>query len=211
MKPRHHFIAITCLVMLATAGVVWMATENRNSLMAASNSQERAYRADLALTRQHENLMYALATDLQSVPLDISLIDEHHQTVPLGELSGGKERLVLVINDRQCDACVESLLFMLKRRSDRLGHEDFIVLTGSPSIETDRWMKKRMILNGIKFLHIEQNHTGLPAEELNSPYFFVLQQDLTARMTYIHSSENPDQTEMYLNMVSQRFTKNRTR
>jgi len=207
MKNRLTFVLITGLVLLNGTVLITGLLRKEEQQRSESAIREAAYWSNHDYLMIRRAWMYSIASDAHSLTA-LSLVREHGSADRLRQVVGESEKLVLVVSDQHCDSCVDALLFCLKKNLNQLGRKNLLVLFGAGSGNRNLWESKQLILPEVPFLEIPDKGLGLPADSLHTPYFFVTGPELTTSMTFLPYPTREEHTEVYLNLIANRFTQN---
>lgn len=104
--------------------------------------------------------------------------------------------LCLRITQLTCSTCSDSILFLIKRtlsgRQLKNVHaqEDYFI--------TFERLNHFIFTNIIK---IRENYKISPLDDLNVPYFFIIDERKIAKMIFIPERDYPEETEKYISMI----------
>jgi peroxiredoxin len=138
---------------------------------------------------------------------NLSVKDEENNELRLFDLI--KDTcLVFRYTDLNCDVCVEKSIEFINSYLEKIGTSNILVLSSYDN-PRDLYTFKR--LNKLKFKIYNLSNSkylGLPIDELNVPYFFILAPDGLINCLYIPEKSMPQQSASYFETVYARYFSN---
>lgn len=185
MKLCNRILSsILCLVL-------WGCTDTQNT---RQNENAIAYRAQLV-----SYLMF-MQLESEGCLLDFKVTP----TDSLALYTKLKEpfKLAFFHSEVNCNSCVESNISFLNDLGDSIGRQNIIFLTSYKN-KRDLSIFKR--INQIKFPVYNVNSTGLAIEELNEPFFFVINEHLKAECVFVPIKEDSLHLKRYLDLIKRKY------
>ena len=121
------------------------------------------------------------------------------EQVPLFDIVE-QECLVFRFSGAACDVCVDFVLEKIKNRFSDFSSNPRILLIGSnlnPRVKEDYY--------GKSVLSYASDDLGIPFEEYQIPFLFILDRDRTCKMIFIPEKALPELTDLYLDTVLKRY------
>jgi hypothetical protein len=121
------------------------------------------------------------------------------EQVPLFDIVD-QECLVFRFSGAACDVCVDFVLEKIKNRFSDFSSNPRILLIGSnlnPRVKEDYY--------GKSVLSYASDDLGIPFEEYQIPFLFILDRDRTCKMIFIPEKALPELTDLYLDTVLKRY------
>ena len=101
--------------------------------------------------------------------------------------------IILRISEYQCDICVlEAITDFRKFLNDNISFNGIIITSISKSDEFEAFKLKN---NSMPVFNV--NHLYFKVEEINNPYFFLIDHQLKVKMVMVHQKEFPEKTANY--------------
>jgi len=203
MRTKYAFIGI---ILLGLLNLAWLGMEIRHRRAARerdAHSKEQIFRLNRDYLQIRQAWMTSLATQDQALTARFTLIKHHGIRRNLNQIIGQNEKLIIVLSNRQCDTCIDQVLFEIKRHLDKIGAENLLILFNRGDSPAKLWESKKYILPGVDFYELNEPGPEFPLDRLNVPYLFVAGPDGKAHMVF---ATREDCTEIYLNIISQRFS-----
>ena len=111
-----------------------------------------------------------------------------------------QECLVFWFSGAACEVCVDFVLEKIKNRFSDFSSNPRILLIGSnlnPRVKEDYY--------GKSVLSYASDDLGIPFEEYQIPFLFILDRDRTCKMIFIPEKALPELTDLYLDTVLKRY------
>lgn len=138
-------------------------------------------------------------------PLDLSLeeatfLDKEGNAIPKDSLSDMLPKLIFRFQTHMCDLCIDSQLEVINRFTN---NADFIMLLPSFHDSRSRKIYHSNIRDSIRIMELKENPESLKfIEELDYPYYFILNKDFTLSHFFIPVNGLSDFSHQYINMMS---------
>jgi hypothetical protein len=134
---------------------------------------------------------------------DVYLSDRNDSVYSIKEVAKGDKVLVLRYSYIDCGSCVDSLIKQTNNLSEILGREKIVILA--------KYNSRIDYINFIRLNNIKNNIYNIKdslsvADELNVPYFFVLEKNMTTSNFFIPRKEFSKLTEDYLHAIENILT-----
>lgn len=111
-----------------------------------------------------------------------------------------EECLVFRFSGEACNVCIDFVLEKIKGRFENFAENDRILLIGSninPRVKDNYY--------GKKILSYSSENMGIPFEEYNIPFLFVIDRDRITKLVFIPEKAVPELTDFYLDTVKKRY------
>lgn len=115
------------------------------------------------------------------------------------------EKLILRFTELTCNTCSDSLLFIISRNFSKQQLKNVVLLVDNTQQEYLYQFKRLNRINYPNIIEINNNQTVSPLDELNVPYFMVINKYKIGTMIYIPERDNPDETKDYLSIIQKRY------
>lgn len=165
--------------------------DNRNI---RQREDELAYRTQM--------LSYLMFTQLKSEGCQLDFKVTPSDSLALYTKLKESIKLVFFHSEVNCNSCVESNIPFLNDFGDSIGKQNIIFLA-SYKQKRDLTVFKR--INQIEFPVYNVVSTGLAVEELNEPFFFVINDNQKAECVFVPIKEDSLHIMRYLNMVKSKY------
>jgi hypothetical protein len=112
--------------------------------------------------------------------------------------------LVLRFSGEACNVCVDFILEKIRSRFDDFRDNKHILLVGSnlnARVKEDYY--------GRNIISYVSDNLGIPFEEYNIPFMFIVNADRTCKMLFIPEKASPELTDFYLDTVKERYFSNK--
>ena len=111
--------------------------------------------------------------------------------------------LVFRFSGEACNLCIDFVINKLKSTFSDFAENDRILLIGSNINER---VKEKYY--GKQIISFVSQNLGLPFEEYNTPFLFIIDRDRITKMFFIPEKSLPELTDIYLKNISERFFSN---
>ena len=131
--------------------------------------------------------------------------DSMNNMIPLKSIfnDGQNQLLICRFSQRHCESCVDAIIQTLQKNLDDIGIDN-IVCFGNH--RNNRVFQKTLPLYGIEGMKVYNvPQINLPVEELNYPYFFVLDNSLQISNVFVPEKGLSHITIKYLESIDNRF------
>jgi len=148
-----------------------------------------------------------VSTDGKKIDPALPLLDTNLNIHKLISLTKNKSVLVFRYSFKDCDQCVGAILKTINKQFKGIDKSHIILITDSYS-NKDFVLKARYTDARIPLYSAPEGGLGLPAENRNLPFFFILGNDHKVEKMFLPFKELPDQTEEYLTYCKQYLNNN---
>jgi len=191
MKPL--LIVITILSCIgAVSGSILLLKNNNNGQEDSEQSIENFYMNEL-IKASIENECIEVSNPLVYPGTRVE------EQVPLFDLVD-QECLVFRFSGAACNVCVDFVLDKIKNKFSDFSTNPRILLIGSnlnSRVKEDYY--------GKSVLSYASDDLGIPFEEYQIPFLFILDRDRTCKMIFIPEKALPELTDLYLDTVLKRY------
>jgi hypothetical protein len=111
-------------------------------------------------------------------------------------------KLVFFHSELNCNSCVEENIYLLNNFGNTIGNEHILFLT---SYKNKRDLTLFRRINKIKSHIYNVSSIGLPIEELNYPFCFVINKEGKAECVFIPIKEDSLYFKRYLEMIKNKY------
>ena len=151
-----------------------------------------------------KNMKAQLASEGQSINVAMKIKGSDSNEILLGNVVGERPKLIFRFSELNCTTCVDSQFYMIKKYQQIVGASNIIILTSSNS-ERNAFLFNRDEHLQCPVYSVPFDELGLPIEDLNIPYYFIVDKDLTAKLIHIPAKELPLFTDEYFSVLIKRF------
>ncbi|MBX2964724.1 MAG: hypothetical protein KF845_01170 [Cyclobacteriaceae bacterium] len=177
-----------------------------NQEFALKNSEEL-----LITTKEnfHQSLLWQLKYEGYSVNQSTKLITPDDLNYQLKNWIGSEIKLIYRITDKSCDVCFDKITEKLKGASNLIGWDNIVVILPIKELRKTIAAFKEQQINARIFAVNEELALGIPLETSSSPFFFIINKELTVKNLFIPHKNGAELTEAYLAEMSYKyFTEN---
>jgi len=153
-----------------------------------------------------ENVLNQFRCEDSDVALPLFLIDENNNKKNIGELSNDSPVLVFRFSEYNCGICSEFQIKIIKEFMLRYGENGIILITTFRN-KRDLMIFKKINNLSIPIYRVDKNLLNPVIEELNFPYYFILNTNGTMNSVHIPAKEVPLITQQYLQIVGEKYLK----
>ncbi|MDR2145274.1 MAG: hypothetical protein LBE91_02275 [Tannerella sp.] len=115
-------------------------------------------------------------------------------TFTLNELAV-KPRLIFCFSTNTCSPCVESAIEFIKEVFPDYTENEMIIITGDYPLRLRDSVYGKKMLSGIT----------LPINEIEVPFFFILDKKMEVSLLHLFNKLNPDITKVYLEEIKKKY------
>lgn len=101
--------------------------------------------------------------------------------------------------------CLDTALNDLKYFANQIGADKVLILTDYSNSRNLLVFKQINNLTNIMVFNLHGKNLGLTFEKFNKPFYFILNEDFSYQMFFIHEILLPNLTRKYLNEVKNIF------
>nr|WP_294870381.1 hypothetical protein [uncultured Pedobacter sp.] len=139
------------------------------------------------------------------LPEGITVSDSLGREVPFESLAIQNPVLIFRTSWSNCESCVKSQIETIESSLELIQPGKVFVLTSFESIN-DMVVYKKHLQSNLNFINIKlESLKDLELEGGNSPYFFVLNKDRTAKMIFIPLVSSVDLSQNYLRYIRKNY------
>lgn len=184
---RTIYFPLFLISLLTICLLIYVTLRNRSNSIGKNDLMEQTF-----LNK------YWLELESGSVKLNDCILYSYtgNQITYLHEIVEKSHVLVLRFSETNCNICIDTEVENLLKFSKKVDSVN-IVLIGSYSNERARWMRK----SKFKIFNLRDQVLGLPLDDQNVPYYFILDEDLSAKSVFIPFKELPGLTEKYFELI----------
>ena len=111
-------------------------------------------------------------------------------------------KLILRYSELNCHSCVDSQIVKLNEFSKKLEKGNILILAHYKN-ERDLYLFRKKNPTDLKFINI--GSLDIAVEKANTPYYFIIDNDFTAKSVFVPAKELPEQTERYFDVVKRKY------
>ena len=151
---------------------------------------------DLYYEQLTENQVFIVKEELVSI----------NESLDLNHLLNQMSQLVILrISDQNCSVCVDAELEELENLQKKLTEKQVVVLASFENKRELRILTEGVKKLGVPIFSIRFDKVHLPIEEVNIPYYFMLDSDWSVSNVFIPKKSFPDLTNTYFNAIASKF------
>lgn len=205
MKAKYWLLSIFILLIINLAWIWRFDRNNKEYSERMTENRNRFFEVNRDLYLMNRGWEFAMKSNDQ--PLDDGIRAQPPEGIAtnLFQFIGQSKKLILVLSDRHCSACVDQLLFTLKNEIQELYRSNLLVLFSVNGPTREQWNHRQKILTGTAFLEIQDRGLRLPLDSLEIPYFFMTGPEHLVSLAFTPYPSLDAQTRDYLNLIEQRF------
>jgi len=148
---------------------------------------------------QHQMLSLIYENELLKIT-DCEIYKEK-SLVRLVDIISKEPVLILRFSEFNCSACVDLLTNQIKESFvDYLINPKIILIYDSESMRLPINIFEKPV-----FLSQNKNLLGLPIENFNAPFMFMLDKEMKAKLFFVPEMSMPELTKEYLSIIKKRF------
>ena len=209
MKNKQLYFYI--LVFLLAGANVWLLTRisARDKFisetlprLSAQYDLRSSLQYDLSELSKYDTLQFG--SEDRMVSSDLQLRDLGGNLTTLGSLISSGPKLVFRYSELNCNVCYQKVLDELSGLIKKIGPENILIIT---SYSNQRELYNFMRINNItkNVFNIGSATLGLPVDDYDVPYLFVLDRSLKTKLLFIPFKQNPVMTKKYFLFVKDKF------
>jgi len=139
------------------------------------------------------------------LPKGISISDSSGREVLIESLAAQNPVLIFRTSWSNCESCVKSQIESIESSLDLIQPGKVFVLTSFESIN-DMVIYRKHLRSNLNFINIKlESLKDLELEGGNSPYYFILSKDRTAKMIFIPLVSSIDLSRNYLRYIRKNY------
>lgn len=176
-----------------------------------SGLKEQLYEYDIKLkyiSLKNEHYARMIGWLQQSNQIHVSpnqkLMKENGDSIVLSNLVGVKPKLVFKYSELNCNICVDAQLVFLKKFIENFGEENLIMIS---SYKFNNNIFRFKVLNKIENEIFNIDFMNSSLDNLNAPYYFILDNTFTPKMMFIPEKTFPEDTEAYFKKIQNMYFK----
>lgn len=194
------------VILIINLAWIWRFDQNnREYAQRMTDNRNRFIQANKELYQMNRGWEYTLRSNGQSLPEGLLVNPSTGISTDLNKHIGQSKKLILVLSDTHCAACVDQLLFTVKNEISEINRSKIIILYSIQGPTREQWAHRQKILTGVDFLEIREKILRMPMDSLEIPYFFMVGPEHVADLTYTPYPSLEVQTKKYLNLIEQRY------
>ena len=133
---------------------------------------------------------------------NIFIRDKNDNILSAADAIGDGKKLIVRYSELNCNSCVDSLLHYTSIFAKEVGENNVMVWASYSSIR-DFHLLFRLNKAKLNICNIESQISEY--DQINNPYVFVLDEDLTIRRLFFPHKELPDNTKRYFDTIKSEF------
>lgn len=191
MKPL--IVVIALLSCLGAVSSTLLLLDNKNNMQEDSGQSIENFYMNELIKASIENECIEVNNPLIYPGIRVE------EQLPLFDMVD-QECLVFRFSGAACNVCVDFVLEKIKNRFSDFSSNPRILLIGSnlnPRVKENHY--------GKSVLSYASDDLGIPFEEYNIPFLFILDRDRTCKMIFIPEKALPELTDLYLDTVLKRY------
>lgn len=194
---KHHlrkkiYILIICLIGIGVCAYDHLPSFNVRNKSHANCQLLRSALRDVAI-----NKMIEIEADGYEFKKDMYLKEIDGTKVTIANIFT-RSTLVLRVSEENCGTCIQAVLDLLKNEDNYSEINSLIVLCRFENIRNARAFKNSSNIDWPLYI---LNKTDIPADNCNSPYLFVIDENLMSSKFHIVIKDFEELTKNYLKSV----------
>jgi hypothetical protein len=135
---------------------------------------------------------------------DIKLMPNQVDTIMLHNLVDNKNKMIVYYSNLHCSVCIDFQLNIIKEYLNEL-KKDNVIFVASYSNFREQLIDAKITALGCPIYYIGSNSFQLPIEELNEPFFFLIDKNMYAKHVFVPRKEMPELAKNYLIMICEKY------
>jgi len=197
---KLNYFWITLLFVMISILIFYFCTPQQ--INKDENSKSSA--SDVLLRNMSLLKPFELQSEGYELKPDIKVFDEAGMQVSLHNILGDNSSiLVYRFSEMHCDICIEQHLSILKNLDTKINSEKLVLLGSYANLK-----KIKIVRQTHKFnfrIYNTMDDLGIPLEQVNNPYFFILDKDLKCHSFFAAIKENPDLTVSCVQILIKKY------
>lgn len=203
-EKRFLILIIAALIIINIFSLIrFLNLKQLKNIIEANGIHQQTITTDELHTYRHNFKVNILNSNLVIENLDIK--DSLNITFPIKKIFDDKQESILVYRFSQmhCESCVNSSIQITQNWVDSVGINNVVFLGNH---RNNRVFNKTIPLYGIQGLKVYNcPKINIPAEDIEYPYFFVLDSNLQISNLFVPDKATPFITNSYLKNVSKKL------
>jgi len=157
------------------------------------------------MSNKAEDYLFVISNNLQNDNQILSnklVLIENDGSFQVLDSIINEAKLIFRYSNLHCHSCIDKQMDLLSKYSDSIDNDRIILFTYYQNLR-DLFLFKR--LNHIRFKTYNVKSLDIPCEELQSPYFFVLDKNLKINDSFLPSKKDTILTINYLSTIFSKF------
>jgi hypothetical protein len=138
-----------------------------------------------------------IPSDDKSIDASITLLSSDGKRHTLNELVNKRSKLIFRYSELDCDMCIDSVISIIKKISPLKKIPNLIIISDFKS-DRNFQIREKYKKHPYPIYNISSANLGLPIENKNFPFLFIITEDLKATKLFIPLKEFPYQTIEYI-------------
>ena len=206
IKKKDFIQYLSIFLLIINIGLSFLLIEKNNvinALKKTSNECDTSMK-NILLKNEH----YARVIGWLQLPKQISfspnqkLMKENGDSITLSNLVGKKPKLFFKYSELNCNVCVDAQLAFLKTFIKNYGEENLIMIS---SYKFHKTVYQFKILNNIRSEIYNINFLDPSIDNLNVPYYFILDDTYIPKMMFIPEKTFTEDTEAYFKKIQNMY------
>ncbi len=200
-KQTHTFLLILlALTSVSLCVILLKPTKTQASAVVTPNSEAIKLDEVNKLKASFFNIYPSLVvpTEDKKIADTITLAGTDGRKLSLRTLAGNSPKLVFRYSRLDCELCIDSVLSIIKKIKGETKVPELIVIADFQN-NRDFLIKDKHKKHPYPVYNIANGNLGLPVENKNLPFLFILSEDFKATKVFIPFKEVPYQTNEYIN------------
>jgi len=197
-SAQTFLIYIAICLLLCNIGLLYLRQQDKNRLVRAIQSINRLESLKDKLDVSKEITVARLKYEQHHLDNTYVYIGSDNSTlIPINSVVD-QPKLVLGLNQNMCRPCVEGVFANVKEFfSDFETNSNIIYIADIEQRFKNNYFNKKVVS------FFQKN--DFPLYEIEMPYFFILDKDITIKMLFITDKSSPELTKEYLRIISERY------
>lgn len=203
MERKHFFLYIVIFILLSFNLMLIFRLISGSGFSVGDTGTENTADLILSNTVAHQSV---LCMESALIRLDGSLIleDETGKKILLKDIIGDNLKIAMRYSDLDCRLCVDNQINLIKEISQFTGDTN-IILFAKYSKNRELYLFKRTNNLKIKIYNIKNTDLGIPLENANTPFIFLIDKNLTVLMAFVPPKEMPGINNLFKSVIVQKF------
>lgn len=152
----------------------------------------------------YNNKDIEIVTEYCSIPDYLIFWDESGEYYDISDVLSENNKMVFYFSENHCSDCIKSALNEIINIPDSTTLNNYIILCNYLNARHFQTLLKEYDLR-VPIYNINGQRLNIPAEEMNSPFFFIINSDLRCRQVFIPIKEIENYTANYLEKMNKKY------
>jgi len=144
-------------------------------------------------------------SELDTLNTDIKIVNSYGDTLVLSDLISHSPKVVYRFTELDCIDCVIKEIDDIKKLSSKIGRGNIVILTTYDQVRKLVAFKRTNHIE-IEIYNIDKHALNLVAEEINTPYIFVISKNMVVENLYIPNDLFSEISQYYYSSLIMKYS-----